>query len=625
MTTGQEAKPVQRSPRWRRLDLPGIINAVNPIAICFGPIFQKEVRILGRLKGTYWTRFSFTFIILIIITIAFLGSYQQIYNQSGIYQIQALQSLAPTVTATIMWSQFLLLAMLAPSATAGLICDERKHRTFPALLTTPLTAAQILLGKLSGRLVQLLILAIIPLPLLLALRIFGGVEAQTTFAAMAVAISIAILGAALGLVMSINARSAATASSQATIQLLALQGLLPLFLLSISSRTVSIDPAIIRMLCAPWVMTELTGQVLYGSAAGFAIWLPHVLYNLGLAAIVCLYGSVRLRRAMRDESVLSGELPARRRMFGLLPRKKTASDADQSSDAALSPKVKKQRQVGSQPIIWRELRQPTFDKRWKLIASILTVAALLAWLYIELDVSEEYAAHITVSIIAGFLMLLNAAARTASGITGERESRSWDVLMTTRLTNWDIIIGKLVGAIYRQWFIPAVLALHIVFAGVFSGCLHPIVVLHLTLILGGAVTMLCATGLCFSLIFKKSSTASALNLLFAVGFWALLPMFLGFIQMVTNAFGRGSSDWLFQAVLIPNPIFMVVIAIEGADVSAYSFLWESSLIYIMPHDTPGPAMFTFFVVLGLLAQLLIAAPAMALSATLFNRFAGRTS
>lgn len=624
-----DAQPIPRAKNRRRPSLLGILNAINPLAMCFGPIFQKEVRILGRLKSTYWTRFSFTFIILVIITIAFLGFYQQLGSGSGIYQIQALQRLAPTVTTTIMWSQFLLLAMLAPSATAGLICDERKHRTFPALLTTPLTAAQILFGKLSGRLVQLFILAIIPLPLLLALRVFGGVEVQTTFAALAVAISVAVLGASMALVLSIHARRAASASFVATVQLLVLQGALPLLLVYLGTRGVSIAPWIIQMFCSPWVMTRLTSQVLYGIAPGYGVWVPHVLCNLGLAVLVCLWGSVLLRRAMRDEAVLGSEAPARRRLFGLLQKKQVAAHPDQPSGTAPLQALKKQRQVDSQPIIWRELRQRTFEKRWKLFAAIFAVAAILALIYIESDVSQDIAVHITLTIIAGFLMLLNAAARTAAGISGERESRSWEVLMTTRLSQWDILIGKLLGAIYRQWFIPAVLAIHIVFAGVFTGCLHPIVVLHLTVILGGAVTMLCATGLCFSLIFKKSSTASSLNLIFAVGFWALLPMFLSFIAAVANMSSGYSFERLFQAILIPNPIFMAVTAIQGAHVGDMGPAWagQSSVLsyYMVSGENVGFAMYTFFVVLGLLVQLAIAAAVMALAATLFNRFAGRAS
>src|SRR5690606_27845069 len=128
------------------------------------------------------------------------------------------------IVHAIVWFRYAALGLTAPLLTCGAICEERRARTLPALLTTPLSAAQIVFGKLSSRLVQLLILALLATPLLLAVRVFGGIDAEVIVAGMAVSISTVVLGAALGLAYSVRHRRAATAALLALFSVALFQG-----------------------------------------------------------------------------------------------------------------------------------------------------------------------------------------------------------------------------------------------------------------------------------------------------------------------------------------------------------------------------------------------------------------
>lgn len=65
----------------------------------------------------------------------------------------------------------LLLLVATPIFVAGAITDEKSQRTLQLLLTADLSSAEIVLGKMFGRLAQVTILALCPLPFFC---FFGG-------------------------------------------------------------------------------------------------------------------------------------------------------------------------------------------------------------------------------------------------------------------------------------------------------------------------------------------------------------------------------------------------------------------------------------------------------------------
>jgi ABC-type transport system involved in multi-copper enzyme maturation permease subunit len=92
---------------------------------------------------------------------------------------------------------FLLLLLLTPTFAAGAISDEKAQGTLQDLLTADLTSWEIIGGKLCGRLAQVLLLALVGLPLLGLLGGYGHLHLLTFLSLSALTVALAFaLGAA---------------------------------------------------------------------------------------------------------------------------------------------------------------------------------------------------------------------------------------------------------------------------------------------------------------------------------------------------------------------------------------------------------------------------------------------
>src|SRR5439155_17236903 len=109
------------------------------------------------------------------------------------------------------WMFFLCFAMFCVIAmgligavvTSTAINLERQARTLHVLLMTPMTAWQIVSGKLFSRLLTPLTLIGLSLPVLALVRLLGGVELQQMFGVIALCATVAMISAAIGLLLSI--------------------------------------------------------------------------------------------------------------------------------------------------------------------------------------------------------------------------------------------------------------------------------------------------------------------------------------------------------------------------------------------------------------------------------------
>ena len=75
----------------------------------------------------------------------------------------------------LMLLQTLMIAVLAPAATAGAISSEREHQTLDLLAVTPISSLAIVLGKLVSALAWLFVLILASIPVTALVFVFGGV------------------------------------------------------------------------------------------------------------------------------------------------------------------------------------------------------------------------------------------------------------------------------------------------------------------------------------------------------------------------------------------------------------------------------------------------------------------
>jgi ABC-type transport system involved in multi-copper enzyme maturation permease subunit len=433
-----------------------------------GPVLHLELLLAGRRSRQYVFRWIYAAWLIgqLLWTFFVTWFFTTITRAGG----SVTADVARQFVATFVAQQFLLLLLATPAITAGAITDEKTSGTLQYLLTTDLSAGEVVLGKLLGCTAQVVVLWLTGLPLLCFIGVFGGVEMTSLLGLFCVnvpplfGIAAASLlasvwtqrtrDAVLGLYAVLSGGALLLASDPGgVLAWLEVDGLLKCF-----------DP--LYVLEPSWGRPDAqelaeTGYRLLGSAA---LW--------GTILIVCLIlGSWRLRPAYRRQLESLGQ-PVRRR-----------------------GRPAKARTVGDDPIEWKEeqidgLAPLPILRRVprRLAAGLVTIGTIVIGLIIlrahlpgnftwgrlyELTLQGQLPSVLSQAQPAdgaffwlGALVMLIASLtvgiRASGAISGERAKMAWEALLLSPLPVRDLVRGKLRGILRCTWpylgayFVPAV-------------------------------------------------------------------------------------------------------------------------------------------------------------------------
>ena len=161
-----------RFPFRSRLRLPhvGITSGISAIIV-------KELR--GRMRGR---RAFIVLTIHVALLAVFAWMFERISEEAVTMQGMfggtatfASASIGRAVFFGLMMLQTLMVAVLAPAATAGAISSEREHQTLELLAVTPISSLAIVLGKLLSALAWVFVLILASIPVTSIVFVFGGV------------------------------------------------------------------------------------------------------------------------------------------------------------------------------------------------------------------------------------------------------------------------------------------------------------------------------------------------------------------------------------------------------------------------------------------------------------------
>ncbi len=222
------------------------------------------------------------------------------------------------------------------------------------------------------------------------------------------------------------------------------------------------------------------------------------------------------------------------------------------------------RRVVGPPVLWKETRGPwLFRTTWAKVSFILKLSLLVLVNILFAGLSSHAVAsphyHAAVLAILTGMVVIVVAVTSAATVTAEKETRALPVLLTTPLSNAQIIAGKFVGTLRRLVGPMVPLFGHLlffVFIGLLaqSGFIRPLAIFHLGLILVPMVCFYNASGLYFSSKFKKTSAAVVANLGLALTLLLLAPVALGTLGL------EGPAELAVTA----NPPVQVAIVIEAS-------------------------------------------------------------
>ncbi|MCB0141649.1 MAG: ABC transporter permease subunit [Caldilineaceae bacterium] len=165
--------------------------------LSINPIIIKELR--SRMRGAR------AFVLLTVMLLLLAGFTYGLYQFSMVaagYSTVLSPVVGRSLFTGLALAELLIICFITPALTAGAISGEREKLTYDMLMTTPLSAAAILWGKLFSALSYVLLLIFAAIPIASLVFIFGGVAPREMLNALLVLVAVAITLGVIGIFMS---------------------------------------------------------------------------------------------------------------------------------------------------------------------------------------------------------------------------------------------------------------------------------------------------------------------------------------------------------------------------------------------------------------------------------------
>ncbi len=314
--------------------------------------------------------------------------------------------------------QYIVASLMAPSFAAGTITGEKERHTYEMLLASPLRPAAIVLGKLMASLAHLAVLIFSSLPIVMLCLPLGGVSLYEVLAAyMALILSVITFGMISVACSSFFHR---TAASLVVSYLL----ILPLALIGVFFWYWFSTVGEFRLILT---LTLLPGLALALCAALFANTSARLLHPPDVGS--------------EGKDVVDLDREAEQAVGLVIQR-------DQFPDRLFAPAKRNDLMDDrANPVYDKEIRSEIFSQGTLMLRLVIQVSMLLALplmavcLYIKPEYAPWYIGYVVV-----FNMLVGPVF-SAGSVSSERERETLDLLLTTIISPWQILWGKLIAGL----------------------------------------------------------------------------------------------------------------------------------------------------------------------------------
>ena len=319
--------------------------------------------------------------------------------------------------------QFAIASLMAPSFTAGAITGEKERKTYEMLLASPLRPWVIVSGKLIAALAHLVVLVSGSLPIIMLCLPLGGVSIYE------------LLAAYVGLLSAIF-----------------LFGSISMYCSSFFKRT-SASLVVSYVLILPILIVGVVSWLSLAQQGDLRLFL-----TITFVPILCLLAgfamlTVTARRLLYPPDVGSQGSEVvdldqeQREAVGLVIQR------DQFPDNLFAPPRRKTLMDDkSNPVYDKEMHAELFSQGTLMLRLVIQLSMVLA---IPLMAVLLFLMPNLASYYVGYVLVFNILAApvfTAGSITSERERQTLDLLLTTTISSWEIMWGKLLAG-YRVSFV----------------------------------------------------------------------------------------------------------------------------------------------------------------------------
>ena len=503
-----------------------------------GPVFRMEMRSCARRPRHFASRVLFA---LAVLTAAAITRYSYVAAggfSGGPLAPADLADLGQAIFAAYAVTQFVLAVLVAPLYSGGAIAGDRERKVLEMVFGTPLNNLELIAGKFLVRVFQLCSLLLAGVPVVAFCLLLGGVSGEQLLATVVLTLTMVLFVCSFGLLISIGARRTYMAVTL-TYLLLLLAWMGP----PVIAAIILADPTHLLHDVAPYAMglNPAVGIMSIVESSGLGLnlripahWMCVGLY--GVATVVLMIVNVGVVRRL-------GLWASRERVVREKPTRR----------------VRRARTMWSNPVAWREVKTIAVHRRmrWARIVALIfcvvvTVPLWGAWLddwlrgYGGQDMDRQTLSTVVglTAVITWILMTLLASV----GFAHERDHQTLDALLTTPLSGWSIVIGKLTGVL-RSTLFAAVFPFGFACVGYWHGVIGFRALLLVATVLVIGSLLMASWGLFCSVRFGASARASGLATLAALVLCVFVPLLTG----AFHAFlGRTSSRWIPVTFVSPT-------------------------------------------------------------------------
>jgi ABC-type transport system involved in multi-copper enzyme maturation permease subunit len=550
----------------------------------FGPVLFYDLVRTGRRTRNILLRCIYALALLFILYTVYLeyaASIQQLLQRAGYFidfgernQMLAkeMAKFAESFFIMFMEVQFVGIFLLTPAFAAGAIAEEKDRRTLEYLLATDLDDREIVLGKLTSRLLGLVLLVLTGLPILSLIQFFGGVDPDLVLSGFAATGLTMLSLAGLSILVSVYTKKSRDAIVLTYLIVVAYLGI------SSMSRWLIATPRTGGVPIIPESWSDLLEWFSSGNlfvvihklraAQSKGILLDQVLPALignyalihGLAALAATTWAVARMRAVAMTETIVRKNPAGR----WLPR----------------PGMR------GKPMMWKEVVLEAglgFNRLGRIVAALIILASFLPaiwivypyvvgnvastqpWIHVEEAVNQWVR---SVGTIVASLVLLGIGIRAAGAVSGEREQQTLDNLLTTPLATKEILFAKWLGSMLSvRWaflWLCVIWSLGALTGGLDTSCLPWLVVTWFV-----HAAFMASLGLCLSTAYSSTQRASI---------WVLtISGMLYGVPLLFSYFFRSLMHTGLEVMAIVPPVAMNWLAFRSYDLDMSIIRLESPM------------------------------------------------
>jgi ABC-type transport system involved in multi-copper enzyme maturation permease subunit len=492
--------------------------------VLLGPVFRSELVRAPRRRHYFSLRVVYGMGLLLLLRLNFDELLRTAAFRGGLPLIDDYSRFAENTFIWFASVQLGTILFLVPALFGGVIADEKQRKTMHYLMASRLSSAEIVLDKLAARLLHVGTFILLGLPVMSLLTLFGGVALNLVAGAYLETLSITFFAASLSILISTVARRVRQGVLIAYVFIIAWLIVPPLA----DSVTAWLYPNFYQWFgpVNDWALNAgpLGLMTLYNRNAMRAFITPGAVgpsllelscwmvgMQVGLGLLFIWIAARRLRPIFRRQE----ESRPRLTWFGSRAR-------------ARAPRWLKRPECGADAMLWKERHFARTDVFTKLVilpaTIILTVTVILGGRFDEtvresfvdvwskgygVSTRDTIALNTTLRYISPLyltLWLLAVAGAAASSVSFEREQDTWDSLVSTPLSGWEILRGKSVGVLWGLRGFAALLSLFWI-VGLAAGAVHPFGLLVALGVVAILTWFVIGLGTLASLVCKKTSRA----------------------------------------------------------------------------------------------------------------------